>query len=177
MDDIKRIKREFIRNGNVIDFYEDTMQFPDGSTAKWDFIEHKGAAAVVPVLSDGRIVMVRQYRNAIESETIEIPAGSLDYRGEPSVTAAGRELTEETGYKAETLEYLITVNTAIAFCNEKIDIYVATGLKPGAQHLDEDEYVNVEIYTLDELCHMIYAGEITDNKTISSLLAYKEKYR
>ena len=87
-----------------------------------------------------------------------------------------RELTEETGYHAEKIELLLRIRTTVAFCNEKIDIYVATGLTPGKQHLDEDEFVTVKAYDLDELISMILDGTIEDSKTVSAILAYKEKY-
>ena len=95
---------------------------------------------------------------------------------EPTDVAAARELEEETGYKAGKLELLITLRTTVAFCNEKIDIYVATDLKPSRQHLDEDEFINVEAYDIEELAQMIYDCKIQDGKTISALMAYKDKY-
>ena len=176
MEEVKRISRELIKKGSIIEYYQDTMQIPNGNTAKWDFIKHKGAAAVVPVDDQGRLIMVRQYRNALERYTLEVPAGGLNGSDEPTIEAAARELTEETGYRAEKLELLISIYTTVAFCNEKIDIYVATGLTPGKQHLDEDEFVDVKAYSLDELVEKIYSCEIQDSKTISAILAYKEKY-
>ena len=81
MEEIKRISRDLVAHGAIIDYYQDTMQIPNGHIAKWDFIKHKGAAAVVPVDDQGRIIMVRQYRNALERYTLEIPAGGLQQRG------------------------------------------------------------------------------------------------
>ena len=153
------------------------MALPNGNTAVWDFIEHKGAAAVVPVTSDGKILMVRQYRNALERYTLEIPAGAVNYLGEPKEECAARELEEETGYRAGKLEWLMNVNTTVAFCNELIGIYVAQDLIPTSQHLDEDEFLNVEKHDLDELLAMVYDGRITDGKTAAALLAYRVKYR
>ncbi len=176
MEEIKRISRELIKKGSIIEYYQDTMQIPNGNTVKWDFIKHNGAAAVVPVDNQGRLIMVRQYRNALERYTLEVPAGGLNGSDEPTIEAARRELTEETGYRAEKLELLVSIYTTVAFCNEKIDIYVATGLTPGRQNLDEDEYVDVKAYSLDELVEKIYACEIQDSKTIAAILAYKEKY-
>jgi len=176
MEEIKRLKRELVHKGKVIDFYQDTMLMPNGNTTKWDLIDHKGAAAVVAVRDDGKLVMVRQYRNALEQVTLELPAGCVDYRGEPTIDAARRELTEETGYTAESLEILISIFTTVAFCNEKIDIYVAKGLKPGKQNLDENEFINVEAYDVDDLCRMIYDLEIQDSKTVAAIMAYKNKY-
>ena len=97
-------------------------------------------------------------------------------REEPTMEAAARELEEETGCHAGKMEWLITIRTTVAFCNEKIDIYVATDLTPGSQHLDEDEYINVEAYTVDELCEKILSGEIEDSKTISAIMSYRAKY-
>ena len=176
MQRIKRIDRELKYSGTMIDMYTDTISVPNGNVVQWDFIKHPGAAAVVPILDDGKIVMVRQYRNALDRETLEIPAGGLDSLDEPTLDAAARELEEETGYKSNNLELLITIATTVAFCNEKIDIYLARNLIQSKQNLDEDEYVEVEVYTLDELTDMIYAGKINDSKTISAIMSYKNKF-
>jgi ADP-ribose pyrophosphatase len=160
--------------GKITKYYKDTVELPDGRQEVWDFVGHNGAAAAVGVLEDGRLLMVRQYRNALDRYTIEIPAGGLN-KDEPTIHAAARELEEETGYKCAKIEKLITIRTTVAFCNEKIDIYLATDLTKTQQHLDDDEYVNVEVYTLDELVDMIYSGTIEDSKTIAAILAYKTK--
>lgn len=174
-EEFKRIKRELVAKGHIIDYYQDTMQIPNGNVAVWDFIEHKGAAAMVAVREDGKLLMVRQYRNALERETLEIPAGGLNGPDEPTDLAAARELEEETGYRCEDPEFLISIRTTVAFCNEKIDIYVARDLIPSAQHLDEDEFINVEAYTVEELVDMIYAGKLQDSKTVAAILAYARK--
>ena len=104
IDEMKRQKRELVYKGSILDIYKDTMQFANGKTEEWDFVSHrKGAAAVLPVLDDGRIIMVRQYRNALERETIEIPAGCRDFVGEDTRLCAERELKEETGYSSELM--------------------------------------------------------------------------
>lgn len=175
-EEFKRLDRELVFAGHIIDVYQDTVQVPNGNVVKWDFIGHKGAAAVVPVTEDGRILMVRQYRNALERETLEIPAGGLNGADEPTRDAAARELEEETGYRSDNLELLITIRTTVAFCNEKIDIYVAKDLIPSKQKLDEDEYINVESYPIAELIQKIFSGEMEDSKTVAALLAYQEKY-
>lgn len=167
---IIRQDRKLIHHGTIIDYYRDTVLIPNGNVAEWDFIGHKGAAAVVPVTDDGKLLMVRQWRNALDRETIEIPAGGLE--GETTIVAAARELEEETGYCSDDLKLLISVRTTVAFCNEKIDIYVARNLKRTAQHLDEDEYIDVQAYSVDELCEMIYAGKIEDAKTIAAVMSY-----
>lgn len=176
MEEYKRLSRELVAHGAIIDYYQDTMQIPNGNIAKWDFIKHKGAAAVVPIDEQGRLIMVHQYRNALERYTLEIPAGGLQTPEEPTRDAAARELSEETGYHCDQLELLLSIRTTVAFCNEKIDIYVAEHLTPGKQHLDEDEYVQVKAYPLEELVDKIYAGEIQDSKTVAAILAYKDKY-
>jgi len=171
----KRLKRELVAKGSIIDYYHDTMAVPNGKTARWDFIDHKGAAAIVAVKPDGKIIMVRQYRNALERETIEIPAGGLN-KDESMKSAAIRELREETGYITSDAEFLLSVRTTVAFCNERIDIFLATDLTKGNQELDEDEYVEIEEYTIEELLEKIYSGEIQDSKTVSALLCYYTKY-
>lgn len=175
-ENFKRLSRDIVHKGHIIDLYEDSVLIPNGNVAKWDFIKHKGAGAIVPVTSTGRILMVRQYRNAIDAYTLEIPAGGLNSVNEPTIDCAFRELEEETGYRTEHLELLLSLRTTVAFCNEKIDIYVAKDLIPSAQNLDEDEFVDVKEYELDELIGMIFTGEIVDAKTIAALLAYKQKY-
>lgn len=173
---IKRINRELKFSGKILDFYQDTMEIDGDHTVIWDFIKHKGAAAVVPVTDDGKILMVKQYRNALDRYTLEIPAGALDEVGEPGIVCAGRELEEETGFRSENLEWLITLRTTVAFCNEKIEVFVAQNLIPSKQHLDEDEFIDLKAYTIEELKEKIFAGEIEDGKTVSSLLAYDVKY-
>lgn len=170
-----RIKRDLQCEGAITKYYKDTVQLPNGKTAIYDFVGHNGAAAAVAVLDDGRLLMVSQYRNALDRFTLEIPAGGLN-PDEPTIEAAAREVEEETGYTCGKIEPLITIRTTVAFCNEKIDIYLATELKKGSQHLDEDEFVNVKAYTLQELEKMIYDGVIEDSKTIAAILAYKNKY-
>ena len=172
MMDYQRINRRLEHKGRIVDVYTDTMKLPDGREAEWDYIDHKGASAIVPVDSDGKIIMVRQYRNAPERYTLEIPAGGLN-RGEDRALAAMRELEEETGYRTEKVNHLLDLYTTVAFCNELISIYYTEDLVPSKQHLDEDEYVEVERYTLEELVAMILNGTIQDAKTISAILAYQ----
>ncbi len=178
MDEIKRVGRELVKNCKIFDYYQDTMAIPNGNIVKFDHIDHKGAAAVIPILEDGRIIMVRQFRNSIDRHTWEIPAGGLDSRKEPTIKAARRELEEETGYTTDKeLELLISINTTPAFCNEKIDIYVATDLKPGKQHLDEDEVLSYKSFAIDEIKEMIFSGKMTDAKTIAAIMSYCGKYQ
>ena len=150
------------------------MLMPNGNTAEWDYVEHrKGAAAVLPVLDNGNILMVKQYRSAVDCISLEIPAGSRDSVTEPTIECASRELEEETGYRSENLSFLLSLRTTVAFCDEFIDVYLARDLVKSTQHLDEGEAIDVEAHDVDELCEMIYAGKIQDSKTVSAILAYK----
>ena len=88
-----------------------------------------------------------------------------------------REMEEETGYKSKHVEYLLSLRTTVAFCDEFIDVYVATDLEQGKRHLDNAESIDVEIYTLDELCQMIYEGEVQDSKTVAAIMAYSNKIK
>ncbi len=172
----ERLGRELKYKGAILDVYQDSIKVPNGNIAKWDYIMHKGAAAVLPVTDDGKLIMVKQYRNAIDRVSIEIPAGGKNGVDEPTIVTAARELEEETGYKSDDLELLISTVPAIAYSSEVIDIYLAKNLKPSKQNLDEDEFVDVFEYTLDELCEMIYSCQIQDSKTIAAIMTYKGKY-
>lgn len=175
-EDVKRMGRELAYQGTVLKVYKDHMKFSNGNTEDWDFIHHDGAAAVIPVMDDGKILMVKQYRNALERDTLEIPAGKLDDPDEEGIVCASRELKEETGYSSDDLEWLLTIRTTVAFCNERIEVFVARNLVPGEQHLDEDEFVDVKAYKLEELKGMIFEGKIQDSKTMAAILAYESKY-
>ena len=153
-EEVRRVGRELVYKGAILEVYKDHMEFANGNHADWDYIHHDGAAAVVPVLPDGRILMVSQYRNALERHTLEIPAGKLDRPDEPGRLCAGRELEEETGVKDLPLEQFAAAS----------------------QHLDEDEYVDVKAYAIEELKEMIFGGTIEDSKTIAAILAYESKY-
>ena len=177
MEMAERLERTLVKHGAIIDLYDDTIKTQAGNIVHYDFIGHKGAAAVLPVRSDGKILMVKQYRNAVDRLTLEIPAGGKNGAEEPPYNCAMRELEEETGYKTDKLVPLIEIYTTFAFCNEKISIFVAENLIPSLQHLDEDEFIDVEAFSVEELTEMILNGTIMDGKTISAILAYKEKYR
>ena len=162
-ENVIRTGRDLAYQGTVLKVYKDHMKFSNGNTEEWDFIHHDGAAAVIPVMEDGKILMVKQYRNALERDTLEIPAGKLD---DPN----------EEGYSSENLEWILTIRTTVAFCDERIEVFVARNLIPGEQSLDEDEFVDVKAYELDELKQMIFEGKIQDSKTMAAILAYESKY-
>ena len=177
MKEIKRIDRKLVHSGSILDFYEDTMLLPNGKTEKWDFISHRmGAACVLAVKPDGKILMVRQYRNALNRETLEIPAGKRDSVNEDTAICAARELEEETGYRAGKLEKLLSLKSTVAFCDELIDVYLATNLeKVGEQNLDESEEIDIEAWELKDLLEMCYSGKLQDAKTVSAIMAYAVK--
>lgn len=174
MEAIVRLKRELAYQGTVLKIYRDTV-IANGIEEVFDYIHHNGAAAVLPVTADGKIMLVRQYRNALDRFTLELPAGKLDAPDEPKIDCAYRELEEETGYKTDQLEYLMTLHTTVALCNEEIGIFIAKNLIPSKQHLDADESIDVEIWEVKDLLDMIYTGKLTDSKTIAAILAYAQK--
>lgn len=173
---IRRTDRRLESAGAVLEFYKDTVILPDGTEQKWDYVRHKkgGGACTVPVLPDGRILMIRQYRPAIDREALELPAGARDASGEDPAVTAARELEEETGYRPGKMTRLASILTAIAWCNERTDIYLAQDLeKAGEQQLDEAEEIEICAIPLKELCERIFAGEIQDAKTVAGIMAYR----
>ena len=174
MEAVVRLKRELAYQGAVLKIYRIQIMTSD-NVAHFDYIHHNGAAAVLPVTADGKIMLVRQYRNALDRFTLELPAGKVDSPEEPRIECAYRELEEETGYRTDKLEYLMTINTTVALCNEAIDIFVAKNLIPSKQHLDADESIDVEIWEVKDLLELIYTGKMTDSKTIAAVLAYAQQ--
>lgn len=176
MREFKRVDRQCVYEGAILEFCKDHVITPDNHEVDWDYLKHKGAAAVIPVMDDGRIIMVRQWRNAVDKFSLEIPAGGKDTIDEPTRECALRELEEEAGFRAGKIEFLQTIIPAIAYSGEKIDVYVAFDLEKTCQHFDEDEDIELEIYTVEELIDKILNNEINDSKTISSILTYYHKY-
>lgn len=172
MEKYIREKRELVYQGAIVSVYRDSVRVPKGNLAKWDFIGHKGAAAALPVTEEGKIILVKQWRNALDRFTYEIPAGGKEAFDEPMEICAGRELEEETGYVAEHMELLLSIYTTVAFCNEKIDIFLAKDLRKTSQNMDEDEDIEIFEFELSELLAMIRRGELQDSKTVSAILAY-----
>ena len=172
---VRLIERKLAYKGAVLDVYDDYVDV-GGHRAHWDFLHHVGAAAVLPVMEDGRILLVRQFRHALNRYTLELPAGKRDSEDEDFIICARRELEEETGYRSDDLEFLLYVNTTVAFLDEKIGIYLARNLKPGHMHWDEDEEIGVELWELRDLQQLIYEGRMTDGKTVAAIMTYAAKY-
>ncbi len=159
-----------IHEGRIINLREDTVMTPSGRTALREIVEHKGAVAIVPVLDDGRVVMVRQFRKPAEDALLEIPAGGLE-AGEDPADCARRELREECGLNAGRMEPLFSMYLAPGYSTELLHVFLAEELTPTETHLDEDENVEVETLDLPLLLQMIDDGGIRDAKTIAGLLA------
>lgn len=157
-----------IYKGNVVALNIDTVTLPNGATVELEMVRHPGAAAIVPVKDDGTVILIRQFRHAAGGFIIEIPAGKL-HPGEAPKVCAARELEEEIGYKAGTLELLSSIFTAPGFTDEVIHIYKATNLYHGTQQLDRDEVLDVMEMSLDRAIEMIREGAIRDAKTIVGL--------
>ncbi len=174
MGELKRLNRELVRAGAILDIFDDTMQLPDGSIEHWDMVHHRmGAACTVAVTPENKIVLCRQQRPALERYTWELPAGSRDDVNEDMEVCARRELTEETGYSSDDWMRLLSLRSTVAFCDERIDVYLARNVvKTTTQSLDPAEEISVCEFDLTELLDKIYSGEIQDSKTVSGILAF-----
>lgn len=164
----KIVHKTRVFEGRIINLRVDEVTLPNGSTATREVVEHPGAVAVVPVRSDGSVIMVKQYRHPAAKIMLEIPAGKLDVNENPDICAV-RELEEETGYKAGNIQKLAAVYTTPGFTNEIIHIYMATDLKETKQNTDEDEFIDIEYYSPIQLKELAKAGEIDDAKTLLGL--------
>ena len=166
----KQISRQEIFNGAVLRVMRDEILLPNGEKAIREFCLHNGAVAIIPLLDDGRVIMERQFRYAHGRVFFEIPAGKLDSPDEPPLSAAKRELREETGAIAEEMIYLGEIDTTPALIDEKIHLYLAKGLSFTNRDLDEDEFLDIELVPLCELVDMVMKGEIKDAKTQIAVL-------
>jgi ADP-ribose pyrophosphatase len=162
----KTLSSKKLFEGRVIDLVFEEVLLPNGKTSTREIIKHPGAVAVIPITEDGRIIMVEQYRKALERTLVEIPAGKLEKGEEPEATAR-RELEEETGYDCESLTHLISFYTSPGFADELVHLYVAEGLKKKENklQLDEDEFVEVLSVSLEESIQLIQEQKIYDAKT------------
>ncbi len=166
----KQLTSTNVFKGVLLDVYCDDIELPNGKNAKREYVKHVGAACVVPVDSDGNIIIEKQFRYPFRKVLTEIPAGKLDSKEEPHLEAALRELREETGFTAEKMVYLGEFLPTCAYSDEVIHMYLATGLTKGEQQLDEDEFVGVEKMPLNEAVKEIMVGNITDGKTQTAIL-------
>lgn len=165
----KQIKSELKYKGAIIDVYHDQVELPNGKYAGRDVVRHCEAVVVLPLLPDGRIVFVEQYRYPLAEIMLELPAGKMDIVGEDAADCARRELQEETGYEADKLEYLGRMATTPGFCDEIIHVFKATELSFNAACPDEDEFVSVKKLSLEQLRTAVNSGLLYDSKTITAL--------
>ena len=178
MTDLKEIKRssEIIFQGRLLDVRRDEVILPNGNTSTREWINHPGAVCCVPILPDGRIGLIRQFRYPVNQEMIELPAGKLNTGEEPE-TCAVRELEEEIGYQPKKLTFLTHIHPAIGFANEKMLLYLAEDLVKTKRNLDTDEFLELMPTALDDAVEMVWNGKITDVKTIIGLLWVERHYR
>lgn len=159
-------------SGKLLHVQLDHVTLPSGNDATREYVRHPGAVAVVPVLDDGRIILVKQCRYPLGTVMWEIPAGKLDHGPQENILeCAKRELSEETGYSADKWEFLISIATTPGFSDEIIHLFKAEGLTSGQQHPDEDEFITAIAFTPEEIKNMIKNGELFDSKTICALYA------
>jgi ADP-ribose pyrophosphatase len=160
----RRLGSTTLLKGGFLEVHRDEVALPDGSTSSREYIRHSGAVAVIPLLDDGRCVLVRQYRYPVAKVLLEWPAGKLD-GGEKQIACAMRELQEETGYTAREWAYGGEIHNAPAYSDESIWLWFARGLIPGATRLDKGEFVETVLMTAEAVDALSIAGQLPDVKT------------
>ena len=163
------ISSKQVYEGSFLDVRKDIVNLPDGNTSTREWINHPGAACIIPVLSDGRLALIKQYRYPVKSIMIELPAGKLD-PGEDPEECAVRELEEEIGYSAGKLTFVSKIHPAIGFANEEMWIFLAENLIKSQKNTDRDEFVELIPTSIKDSVKMVWNGTITDVKTIIGIL-------
>jgi len=166
------LSHQEVYRGKIVALHVDTIRQESGKTTLREVVLHPGGVAAIPILDDGRILLIRQFRYPIGKFILELPAGKLDSGQSPQDTVA-REIEEETGYLAGNLSYETTFYTTPGICNESIHLFIAKDLIQSAQRLEEGEHLTLEAYTLEECLRMIATNEINDAKTILGIFWYK----
>ncbi|HKE42585.1 MAG TPA: NUDIX hydrolase [Patescibacteria group bacterium] len=164
-----KVSSEQVFRGELLDVRRDTVRLPDGGETTREYIVHPGAVMIIPRLPDGKLLLERQYRYPHARVFIEFPAGKID-PGEDPLATAKRELAEETGYTATDWTYLAQLHPIVAYCTERIDIFVADGLEHVGAQLDHGEFLETFTAGLDQALEWLDRGEITDSKTMIGLL-------
>ncbi len=167
----KTLKSEKIYEGTIINLRRDKVT-AQGGTSYREIIEHNGGAVIAALTEDKKLVMVRQYRKPADKVMLEVPAGKID-PGEMPLEAAVRELKEETGYTASKVEFLTEFYPSVGYSEERLYLYLCTGLTPGETCFDENEAIEIEEIDLDRLFKMAMSGELDDAKTIIAILMVK----
>jgi ADP-ribose pyrophosphatase len=175
------ISTERLYSGRVVNLDRDTVRFPDGSAGQLEMLRHPGASAVVPFLddpraSDPRVLLIRQFRHAADGFIWEVPAGRLD-AGESPEACARRELEEETGRRARSVERLTTIYTTPGFTDERIHLFLAHGLEAGSERREADEFMELHELAWSAVMELVRTGAVQDGKTLTSLLLVQCFYR
>jgi ADP-ribose pyrophosphatase len=168
------ISHREVYSGKIVKLHIDEIRQESGKTTLREVVLHPGGVTAIPVLNDGRIILIRQFRYPIQKFILELPAGKLD-SGQPPLETVARELEEEIGYRAGQLTYECTFYTTPGISNESIHFYIARDLVRSEQRLEEGEHITLEAFTLEECLQKIAAGEINDGKTILGILWYRMK--
>lgn len=168
------LKENYVYKGKIIKVKCDEVMLPDGKITTRDVVEHRGGVCIVPVDKDGNVLLVRQFRYPIGEEILEIPAGKREENEEPLATAV-RELSEETGCTAETMDFLGSFIVTPGYCTERFYIFLARGLNSGRQHLDEGEFLSVVKMPFKEALQMVYDNKLPDAKSVIGLTLAKQK--
>jgi len=163
-----------VYDGKVLALDVDEVEEPEGVRVVREVVRQQGSVAALPVLDDGRVVLIRQYRYAVDERVWEVPAGRID-PGETPEAGARRELVEEVGYEAARMEPLCVFYTTPGFCDERMNLYRASGLRAVPARPEEDERIETGRFTLDEARAMIARGEIREGKTLVALLLERER--
>ena len=177
MTQFRKLAEERIYDGSLISVGRGTFEAPDGTTFGRDLVHHPGAVSIVPVDHDRSVLLVRQYRAAIDDDLLEIPAGKRDVEGEPPEETAQRELAEEVGMRAGRVEKLAEFYNSPGFCDEHSWVFMALDLAAcqSSAHSEEEQHMTVERVALDDIPEMIATGRIMDAKTIIGLSLARER--
>ena len=169
----RMVSSQTIFEGKIVKVTLDQAELPNGNLAAREVVYHPGGVAVLALDEDHNVALVRQFRYPIQRELLELPAGKLDHGAEDKLLGAQRELSEETGLEAAQWTYLGCMLASPGFCDEELHMYLARDLKRRDQHLDEDEFLNVETMPFDRLVQQVMDGTITDAKTVATTLKVK----
>ncbi|MEI3610849.1 NUDIX hydrolase [Pseudogracilibacillus sp. SO30301A] len=170
----KTLRSEKLFDGNIISLQVDDVELPDGNTSKREIVKHPGAVAVIAITPQNKILLVEQYRKPLERSLLEIPAGKIELDEDPKITAI-RELEEETGYRAEALQYITSFYTSPGFANEIIHIYYSNALQKAENPIsgDEDEFIEIHELSIAEAEALMQTKDIYDAKTVYALTYLK----
>jgi ADP-ribose pyrophosphatase len=171
----KTLKSKLVFENDFMDLYVDDILLPDGKEATRTYIKHNGAAAVLPITKDGKLVLTKQYRYPVHKISIEIPAGKKDSKAETGLACVQREIEEETGYNSNHFEHIHDIHNCIAYSDEMIELFIAYDCDLVDNRLtpDEDEFIEPMVVSLQEVEEMIASNEITDLKTLYTISYYK----